>query len=119
MDRALELDESYDRGAIHTFLVIYEMSRQGAPGDPAARARKHFDRTMALSEGKNAAPLVALAEAAAVKTQDVKEFESLLNRALAINPDANPDTRLLNVVMQRRARWLLSRKAELFLIENE
>ena len=119
MDRALELDESYGRGAIHTFLVTYEMSRQGAPGDPAARARKHFERALALSEGKDAAPLVALAEAVAVKTQDVKEFESLLNRALAINPDANPDTRLPNLVMQRRARWLLSRKAELFLIENE
>jgi predicted anti-sigma-YlaC factor YlaD len=119
MDRALELDESYGRGAIHTFLVTYEMSRQGAPGDPAPRARKHFERAMALSEGKNAAPLVALAEAVAVKQQDVKEFESLLNRALAIDPDANPDTRLLNLVMQRRARWLLSRKAELFLIEKE
>jgi predicted anti-sigma-YlaC factor YlaD len=119
MDRALELDETYGRGAIHTFLVTYEMSRQGAPGDPAARAREHFERAMALSEGENAAPLVALAETAAVKQQDVKEFESLLNRALAINPDANPETRLLNLVMQRRARWLLSRKAELFLIVDE
>jgi predicted anti-sigma-YlaC factor YlaD len=119
MDRALELDESYDRGAIHTFLITYEMSRQGAPGDPAARAREHFERAMALSEGKNAAPLVALAEAVAVKQQDVKEFESLLNRALAVNPNADPDTRLLNLVMQRRAHWLLSRKAELFLIEDE
>jgi hypothetical protein len=26
---------------------------------------------------------------------------------------------LLNLVMQRRARWLLSQKAELFLINNE
>ena len=119
IDRALELDESYDRGAIHTFLVTYEMSRQGAPGDPAARARTHFERAMALSEGKSAAPLVALAEAVSVRQQNVKEFESLLNRALAINPDANPDTRLRNLVMQRRARWLLSRKAELFLIEDE
>ena len=119
MDRALELDDSYGRGAIHTFLVTYEMSRQGAPGEPAARARKHFELAMALSEGKDAAPLVALAEAVVVKTQDVKEFESLLNRALAINPDTNPDTRLRNLVMQRRARWLLSRKAELFLIDDE
>ncbi len=119
IDRALELDESYDRGAIHTFLVTYEMSRQSAPSDPAARAREHFDRAMALSEGKNAAPLVALAEAVAIRQQNVKEFESLLNRALIINPDANPDTRLLNLVMQRRARWLLSRKTELFLIDDE
>jgi predicted anti-sigma-YlaC factor YlaD len=119
MDRALELDERYGRGAIHTFLITYEMSRQGAPGDPAARARKQFERAMELSEGKDATPLVALAEAVAVRQQDLKEFESLLNRALAVNPDANPDTRLLDLVMQRRARWLLSRKAELFLIESE
>ena len=119
MDRALELDDSYNRGAIHTFLITYEMSRQGAAGDPAARARAHFERAMALAEGTSAAPLVALAEAVAVRQQDLKGFESLLNRALAMNPDVNPDTRLLNLVMQRRARWLLSREADLFLIEEE
>jgi predicted anti-sigma-YlaC factor YlaD len=118
MDRALELDESYDGGAIHTFLITYEMSRQGAAGDPAARAREHFDRAMTLAAGKDASPLVALAEAVTIKKQDVNEFESLLNQALAINPDAHPDRRLLNLVMQRRARWLLSQKAELFLIEK-
>jgi predicted anti-sigma-YlaC factor YlaD len=30
MDRALELDESFDHGAIHTFMITYEMSRSGA-----------------------------------------------------------------------------------------
>jgi predicted anti-sigma-YlaC factor YlaD len=119
MDRALELNDRYNRGAIHTFLITYEMSRQGAAGDPAARARAHFERAMALAEGTSAAPLVALAEAVAIRQQDLKAFESLLNQALAMNPDANPDTRLLNLVMQRRARWLLSRKADLFLIEEE
>ncbi len=119
IDRALELDESYGRGAIHSFLITYEMSRQGQPGDAAARARAHFERAMALSEGKDAAPLVALAEAVAVQQQDAKEFESLLNRALAIDTNVQADTRLQNLIMQRRARWLLSRKTELFLIENE
>lgn len=119
IDRAGELDDAYGRGAIHSFLITYEMSRQGQPGDPAARARAHFERAMALSKGTDAAPLVALAEAVAVQQQNLKEFESLLGRALAIHPDAYPDTRLQNLIMQRRARWLLSRKAELFLIEGE
>jgi predicted anti-sigma-YlaC factor YlaD len=119
MDRALELDESYGNGSIHTFMISYEMSRSGAAGDPAERARKHFERAMALSKGTDASPLVALAEAVTIQKQDVKEFESLLNRALAVNPDANPDLRLLNTVMQRRARWLLSRQSELFLIESK
>jgi predicted anti-sigma-YlaC factor YlaD len=117
IDRALELDESYGQGAIHTFLISYEMSRPGAPGDPVARARKHFERAMALAQGNDASPLVALAEAVTIQKQDVKQFESLLNQALAVNPDANPDHRLLNTVMHRRARWLLSRKSELFLVE--
>ena len=117
IDRALELDESYENGAIHSFMISYEMSRPGAAGDPVARSRKHFERALALSKGTDASPLVALAEAVTIQKQDVKEFESLLNRALAINPDAHPDSRLVNTVMQRRARWLLSRKAELFLIE--
>ena len=35
--------------------------------------------------------------------------------ALAINPDEKPEFRLMNLVLQRRARWLLSRTDELFL----
>lgn len=117
IDRALALDESFDHGAIHTFLISYEMSRSGGAGDPAARARKHFERAVEISKGLDASPYVAMAEAVTIQKQDVKEFESLLNKALAISPDANPDSRLLNVLMQRRAKWLLSRKSDLFLIE--
>jgi predicted anti-sigma-YlaC factor YlaD len=115
IDRALELDEKFDAGAIHTFLVTFEMARPGAPGDPAARARRHFERAMELCGGAQAGPLVSLAEAVAVPKQDRKEFRALLQRALAIDPDAHPGWRLANLVMQRRARWLLARTDELFL----
>ena len=90
------------------------MSRQGAPGDPASRSRQHFDRALELSGGRQASPFVSLAEAVCVQQQNVKEFELLLNRALAINPGDDPEFRLVNLIMQRRARWLLSRKEELF-----
>ena len=118
IDRALELNESYGNGSVHTFLISYEMIRPGVAAEQETRARKHFERAMELSKGTDASPLVALAEAVTIQTQDIKEFESLLDRALAINPDANPDLRLENLVMQRRARWLLSRKSELFLVEE-
>lgn len=117
IDRALELDESFANGAIHGFLVTYEMRRQGAKGDPVTRSREHFDRAVALGKGQQAAPYVAFAEAVCIKTQDVKEFESVLQQALAINADDHPDYRLANLIMQRRARWLLSKKEDLFLIE--
>ena len=115
IDRALELNERFDYGAIHGFLITYEMARQGAAGEPAARARKHFARAMELGEGGQAGPLVNLAEAVALARQDRPEFEALLRRALAIEADARPEWRLLNLTMQRRARWLLGRADELFL----
>jgi predicted anti-sigma-YlaC factor YlaD len=45
------------------------------------------------------------------------EFVTLLNQALAIDADADPDRRLETLIMQRRARWLLARSDELFLPE--
>jgi predicted anti-sigma-YlaC factor YlaD len=118
MDRALELDESYDSGAIHNYLITYEMSRPGGTGDAATRSRQHFERALALSGGQQAGPMVAYAEAVCVQKQDLKQFEALLHQALAINPDAKPEWRLANLIMQRRAKWLLSRTDQLFLKSN-
>jgi len=119
IDRALELDESFDRGAIHSFLISYEPVRQGAAGDPLERARRHFDRAMELSAGSQAGPLVSMAESVSVAKQDRGEFRSLLEKALAVDVDAKPEYRLANLVMQRRARWLLERIDELFLAPEE
>jgi predicted anti-sigma-YlaC factor YlaD len=115
VDRALELNEAFDAGAIHSFLISYEPARQGAPGDPLERARKHFDRAMALAGGFQAGPLVALAESVSLAKQDRSEFQSLLERALAVDVNAKPEYRLANRVSQRRAQWLLSRIDDLFL----
>ncbi len=114
IDRALELDPDFDSGAIHGFLITYETARQGAKGDPAARSRLHFDRAVALTKGQLASPFVSLAEAVSVQNQDRAEFESLLERALAVDPDARPEWRLVNLIVQRRARWLVEREEDLF-----
>lgn len=119
IDRALALDETFDRGAIHGFLIAYEMVRQGGDGTPAARSLFHFNRAVALSKGLLAAPYVAYAESVAVQVQDVAQFKSMLHKALAIDPNAVPDSRLANLLLQERARWLLSRVDDLFLIPQD
>jgi predicted anti-sigma-YlaC factor YlaD len=117
IDRALVLDETFDSGAIHSFLITYEASRNGAEGDFAVRSRRHFDRAMELSEGHQAGPLVSLAEDVSLQKQNRAEFETLLKRALAIDVNAKPEYRLANLIMQRRARWLLQRTDDLFVEE--
>lgn len=115
IDRALELDEKYDHGALHGFMITYEMVRPGlAMDERVTRARQHFARAAELSAGEQAGPFVSLAENVCVQKQNKAEFRELLNRALAIDADAKPESRLVNLLMQRRAKWLLGRVDELF-----
>jgi predicted anti-sigma-YlaC factor YlaD len=114
IDRAIVLDEAWDDGALHAFLISYEMARGGA-GDAAERTQRHFERALALSAGRLAAPYVSYAEAVPLRRQQAAEFRRLLEQALAIDADAYPPARLANLVAQRRARWLLGRMDELFL----
>ncbi len=114
MDRALELDEPYEAGAIHQFLIGYELHRRNRKGDPLQLARNHFFRAVQLSQGKLAANFVILAETVAVKEQIREEFERLLDTAIKIDSNAAPQWRLANLLWQQRARWLLTRKDQLF-----
>ncbi len=117
IDRAFELDPDYDHGAIHGFLITYESLRQGAEGDPSERSRKHFQKVVDLTRGQLASPFVSLAETVSVHQQNRLEFEELLNKALQIDVDQKVEWRLVNILMQRRARWLLSQIDMLFLPE--
>ena len=118
-DRALALEESYDWGSLHGFMVNFESARKNVSGDLAARIKAHFDRAVELSHGQLAGPFVAFAEAVSVQKQDLPQFRALLERALAIDVKARPEWQVENLVMQRRARWLLSRTETLFLVPDK
>jgi predicted anti-sigma-YlaC factor YlaD len=114
MRRALVLDEGFELGSIHDFFISYEGGRASVGGS-RDEARRHLERALALAHGRRAAPLVAFAETVSVGTQDRAEFSRLLEQALAVDPDAAPDYRLSNLIYQKRARWLLARRDELFI----
>jgi len=113
-DRMLALDDAFEEGAIHGFLITYEMSRLKPKPDRFAIAKAHFDRNMALANGHQAAPLVAYAESVLVVQKDRAGFQAMLREAIRMDPNKWPEHRQLNLVMQRRARWLLSRTDKLF-----
>lgn len=114
MDRALQLDEGYDRGAIHGVLIALEALPETMGGSPE-RARFHFRRAVELSAGASASPFVTLAESVAVAEQDWREFQRLLDAAIAVDVDRLPSQRLANLIAQQRARRLLERIEDLFL----
>ena len=48
-------------------------------------------------------------------TQNAIEFREMMEVALSVDPDVDPDNRLVNLIAQRRANWLLDRIEDLFL----
>jgi len=116
--RCLELDESFDQGALHEFMIAYQGGRSVLQGGGTDQARQHFDQAMALSSNTRISPLVSLAESVSVTEQNREEFETLLNLALSYNVNTHIQTRLANLVAQRRARLLLTRIDSYFLEGN-
>ena len=89
IDRALALDEAFDAGAIHTFLISLRAGAAGRQGDPSRVRRPLRARGGALRRHAGR-PYVSLAETVAVPQQDRTEFEQLLEQALAVDVDAPP-----------------------------
>jgi len=113
LKRGLELDEAWKEGAFHEFAVVVAGARPGVPNYEVTK--RHFQRALELSAGSLASVYVSYAEAVAVRQQDLAEFRALLDKALAIDPDAREPVRLATLVAQRRARWLLDHVDDLFL----
>jgi predicted anti-sigma-YlaC factor YlaD len=114
MARALALDPDWGEGAIHEFYIAYDGGRSEAIGGSVARAKDHYDAALRLSKGRRVGPHVSWAESVEVQRQDKKKFLELLDRALAYDVDESPETRLVNILSQERARWLKGRVEDLF-----
>ena len=111
VQRVLELDERHDLGAAHEFFISFEASR---PGGTTARVRQHYRRALDLSGGQRASVHLALAEAVAVKEQNLGEFRDLISAAMAVPIDKRPELRLVNTIARQRALWLEKRIEDLF-----
>jgi predicted anti-sigma-YlaC factor YlaD len=113
--RSLELDEGMDAGSIHEFFVTYYGSLPAVMGGSEVKAREHFKRAVEFSGGLKAGPYLSLASSVCVNKQDRQEFVSLLGQALAVDPGADPANRLVNLINQKKAAWMLDNIDRFFL----
>jgi predicted anti-sigma-YlaC factor YlaD len=106
-ERALALDQAWNRAALHELMITLD-SLPEALGGNADRARQHFKAAVEMQKGLSPGPHVALATGVSVPAQDKAEFERLLKEALAIDPEKDPSNRLVVLITQKRARALLN-----------
>jgi hypothetical protein len=111
LNRAIELDDTWDDGSLHEFAI----NAASLTGIDRETIDMHFEQALDLSGGKRAALFVTYAEATAVPSQDRAAFVELLERALAVPVESFPELTLLNTVAQQRAAWLMGQLDFLFL----
>jgi predicted anti-sigma-YlaC factor YlaD len=115
MERVAELEPGYGRGALDTFYVNYYGSLPEYLGGDAAKAREHFEKAQAIAGASDTSALMALATTVCINEQNAAEFKKLLGQVLEFNPDKSPENRLVNILNQRKARWLLAHIDDFFI----
>jgi predicted anti-sigma-YlaC factor YlaD len=109
MARAYELDPDFNEGAIDEFYILYYASLPENMGGDKDKAEIHFQRALEKSKGMSAGAYVSYAKAICADTQNPNydAFVENLEKALAIDPDQNKSNRLINILSQRKASFML------------
>lgn len=113
LNRLLELDETYERGSAHTFLGILMTLRPPALGGQPEEARRHFERAIELSNGRDLGVKVEYARSYARMLYERELHDRLLTEVLETDPH-EPGLTLMNTLAQRDAAELLASANDYF-----
>jgi hypothetical protein len=115
LKQVTDWNATYGNGAVQEILISFYGSAPTDLGGGEQKARASFAQAVTLSKGRRAGPYLALASTVSVKNQDLSEFRALLGQALAVDVSVPDPDRLVNVINQRKAQWLLDHAADFFL----
>ncbi|MCR9277807.1 MAG: TRAP transporter TatT component family protein [Pseudomonadaceae bacterium] len=113
MARVAELDETYDNGGPHLYQGVFETLLPPAMGGRPQKGREHFERAIAISDGRHLIAKVYFARQYARLVFDRELHDELLNEVLSADVNA-PDLTLTNTIAQQQARELLETADEYF-----
>lgn len=116
--RAAELDPGWNSGAIYGVYASYYAGMPDYLGGSLAKAEESYAKAVAYSEGGSASLLVTYASSICVLKEDYAGFKASLERALAVDPNAHPESRLETVLAQRAARRLLAEADKYFVVQE-
>jgi hypothetical protein len=113
MQRVVSLDEHYQQGAAHLYLGVLATVLTPALGGRPEIGKQHFERVIALSQGKNLMAKLYYAKNYARGILDRELHDKLLNEILAADPHA-PNLTLSNIMAQQQAQQLLQSADDYF-----
>lgn len=113
MERVVDLDEGYEQGGAHLYLGVLSTLIPAALGGRPEEGRRHFERAIALSEGRDLMAKVLFARHYARLVFDRELHDRLCREVLDADP-RQPGLTLLNTLARREAKVLLAESADYF-----
>ncbi len=116
MNRVIALNESYNFGSAHLFLMLYYGGRSAMMGGNATKGDSHYQAIQKLGGSDFLLADVFYARYVLVQKDDREGFEKMLKAAIAKNVDSNkaPQLRLYNSLAKSRANLYLNSVDDLF-----
>ncbi|MDR2068869.1 MAG: TRAP transporter TatT component family protein [Spirochaetaceae bacterium] len=115
IDRAYALDPDFNHGALDEFYILALSALPESMGGDKTRVDEHFHRALEKSQGLLAGPYVSYAQAVSIHAQDYDTFKAYLEKALDVDVDADPESRLMNIIAQQKAQNLLDTASDYFI----
>jgi hypothetical protein len=113
MQKVLTLDENYEHGGAHIYLGILSTLLPPAMGGHPEIGKKHFERSIELSQGKNLMAKVTYAERYARLMFDRELHDRLLQETLKAE-SRYEDLTLINTIAKQKAKQLLASANDYF-----
>lgn len=113
MEKVVEINELHDDGGAHLYLGTLSSLLPPALGGKPEVGKKHFDRAIEISKGKNLLVKTMYAELYARLIFDQELHDQLLKDVLSSDPVA-PNLTLINTFAQKKAKSLLTESPEYF-----
>lgn len=107
MEWVVAQDETFLHGSPHVFLGVYHAAIPAALGGNPEKALFHFDRALALTQGRALMVHVQKARYYARQIFDRQLYVALLNQAMTLPVDSDPELTLENMAARKLARKLL------------
>jgi hypothetical protein len=113
LNRIMELDDTFNYGAIHVLLGSYNAVRPSRLGGDIELSKYHYDKAFKISDSKFLLWHLLYAKYYAVRTQDLELFIKTIDKILTAPEDLLPEKTFVNEAVKLKAKILL-KKVDLF-----
>jgi tetratricopeptide (TPR) repeat protein len=108
MDRMMELDDTFNLGAIHVMFGSYYSGRPETHGGDLELALSHFEKAFEISDSRFLPWYYLFAKYYCVQTQDRDRFVSTLTMIINAPEDLLPEKAFANAATKAKAKKLLN-----------